>query len=35
MIARSGRIVTIVACAIAVLVGALWYRHARQARAEP
>jgi membrane protein DedA with SNARE-associated domain len=35
MIARSGRIVTIVACAIAVLVGAAWYRHARQARAEP
>ena len=35
LIARSGRLVTIVACAIAVVAGLAWYRHSRQARAEP
>jgi membrane protein DedA with SNARE-associated domain len=35
LIARSGRWVTIVACAVAVVAGLLWYRHSRQARVEP
>ena len=35
MLARSGRVVTIVASAIALLAGLLWLRHHRQARAEP
>jgi membrane protein DedA with SNARE-associated domain len=35
LLARSGRLATIVACAIAVVAGLLWYRHHRQARAEP
>jgi membrane protein DedA with SNARE-associated domain len=35
MIARSGRVVTIFACAVAVIAGLAWYRHHRQARAEP
>lgn len=35
MIARSGRVVTIAACALAVVAGLLWYRHRRQARTGP
>ena len=35
LLARSGRVVTIVACAIAVVVALVWYRHQRQPRAEP
>ena len=35
LVARSGRVMTIAACVIAVIAGLLWYRHARQARAEP
>jgi membrane protein DedA with SNARE-associated domain len=35
MIGRSGRVATIAACIIAVVGGILWYRHQRQARAEP
>lgn len=35
LLARSGRVVTIVACAIAVVVALAWYRHQRQPRAEP
>lgn len=35
MLARSGRVVTIVACVIALAGGLLWLRHHRQARAEP
>jgi len=35
MLARSGRVVTIVASGIALVAGLLWLRHHRQARAEP
>ena len=35
LVARSGRVVTIAACVIAVVAGLLWYRHSRQARTEP
>ena len=35
MIARSGRVVTIAACVVAIVAGLVWYRHQRQARAEP
>jgi membrane protein DedA with SNARE-associated domain len=35
LLARSGRWVTIVASAIAVVAGLLWYRHHKQARTEP
>jgi membrane protein DedA with SNARE-associated domain len=34
MIARSGRYVTIAACALALLGGLLWFRHQRQRRVE-
>ncbi len=34
MIARSGRIVTIAACVVALLAGLLWFRHQRQRRIE-
>jgi len=35
LLARSGRVVTLVACAIAVVAVLVWYRYQRQARAEP
>ena len=35
LLARSGRVVTVVACAIAFVVVLVWYRHQRQPRAEP
>ncbi|HET9012936.1 MAG TPA: DedA family protein [Gemmatimonadaceae bacterium] len=35
LIARSGRIITVVASAIALIVALVWYRHQRQARLEP
>ena len=34
MIARSGRIVTVVACVLATLGGLLWWRHQRRRRVE-
>lgn len=35
LIARSGRLVTLAACVIALVGGLLWLRHQRQARTEP
>jgi membrane protein DedA with SNARE-associated domain len=35
LIARSGRVVTIAACLLALGGGLLWLRHTRRARAEP
>lgn len=35
LIARSGRVLTIGACALAVVVALAWYRHQRQPRVEP
>ena len=35
LLARSGRVVTLIACAIAVVAALVWYRYQRQARAEP
>ena len=35
LIARSGRLVTIAACVVALVGGLLWLRHHRQASAEP
>lgn len=35
MIARSGRVVTITACVVALLAGVWWYRYHRRARVEP
>jgi membrane protein DedA with SNARE-associated domain len=35
LLARSGRVVTIVACVLAVVGALVWYRHQRQPRAEP
>lgn len=35
LIARSGRSLTIAACALAVVAALVWYRHQRQPRAEP
>jgi len=35
LIGRSGRMVTIAACVVALIGGLLWLRHQRRARAEP